>query len=346
MKAIIFCNGTPKELLPITYTIPKELLPIANKPLIIYTIEFLLNAGIGDIGIVTNGNSQLLFRKIIKKYFLNDFYYIIQDDLHKTNYITSLIKEFIKDEDFLMILGNNSFKFNLKDVLIDFQKSKCHCKILLKKVRYPEFYNVAYISGNKILELEKKPKVSFSDLAITGMYIFNNDSLKAFKEHIDTIDFIKFLLYNEYNVSYEILNGYWREIRTPLDILEENIHRLNSIAEYMKGEIVNSHISGKVILEEGVVVYNSTIRGPVIVDENSIIKNSYIGPYTTIGKTVSIEQSNVENSIILNGCSISEVKDTIDSSIIGEKSIIKGENVLKRTNRLIVGRNSKVFLKK
>src|SRR5699024_8333365 len=146
----------------------------------------------------------------------------------------------------------------------------------------------------------------------------------------EIIDAIKWLLSNGYDVGYEILDGYWKDVGNPRDLVEENVNRLSSMEEDIKGEIVNSHIIGKIILGEGAAIYNSVVRGPIIVGRDSIIKYSYIGPYSSIGKRVNIDKSNIENSIILDDGVISGVYSTIDNSIIGEGSIITNEKGLRK----------------
>ena len=250
-----------------------------------------------------------------------------------------------------MVLGDNSFDIDLKKFIVDFIINKKSCRILLKEVDNPEKYGVAYIENDEIITLEEKPKTAFSNLAITGLYAFDNNIFKACKEikpssrgEYEITDAIKWLLYNGYDVGYEILEGNWRDVGSPKDVVEENINRLCFLDRNVKGEIVNSNVSGNIVLEEGAVIYNSIVRGPIIVGENSIIKYSYIGPYTSIGKGVNIDKSNIESSIVLDDCVVSGVLTPIDYSIIGEGSIITNEKGLKKVNRLVIGKNSKVFL--
>lgn len=351
MKGIILCGGKGTRLSPITYTTPKQLIPIANKPLIVYTIELLLKSGIEEIGIVVNNDNRLIFEKTLNRYFTNDFQYIIQDNPKGIAHGLLFTEDFIKKEKFIMVLGDNLFQFDLEKFIIDFITNKNNCKILLKEVENPEKFGVAYIGNNKLINLEEKPKTAFSNLAITGIYAFDNNIFKASKEikpssrgEYEITDAIKWLLHSGYNVDYEILKGSWRDVGSPKEVIEENINRLSSIDEDIKGEVINSHISGKIIVEEGATIYNSIVRGPIIVGRSSIIKYSYIGPYTSIGKGVNIDKSKIENSIILDDCVISGVEIPIDYSIIGEGSIVTNEKGFKKINRLIVGKNSKVYL--
>ncbi|HSH37058.1 hypothetical protein, partial [Schnuerera sp.] len=157
-------------------------------------------------------------------------------------------------------------------------------------------------------------------------------------------DAIRWLLDNGYNIDYQVLKENWRDIGTPIDVIRENIGRLSIIENNIIGEVVNSHVSGKIILGKGSAIYNSLVRGPIIVGENTIIKYSYIGPYTSIGDKVNIEKSNLENSIIFDGCTIRGVGNSIENSIIGEGSIIGKEEGIKKFNKLILGRGSRIYL--
>lgn len=351
MKAIVLCGGKGSRLQPITYTIPKQLIPIGNKPLIVYTIELLLSSGMNEIGIVVNENNEGIFKKVLKQYFIEEFQYIVQQNPRGIAHGLLHAEEFIDDEKFLMVLGDNSFEFDLKAYVENFITGKDNCKILLKEVENPEKFGVAYIGDNRIIDLEEKPKIAYSNLAITGLYAFDKNIFKACREinpsnrgEYEIIDAIRWLLQNKYAVGYEILKDRWKDIGTPIDLVEENMHRLSSIDENIKGEIVNSQVMGKLVLEEGGAIYNSIIRGPIIVGKNTIIKHSYIGPYTSIGKGVKVEKSNVENSILLDNCVVAGVQNTIDNSIIGENSMITNQKGLKKTNRLVVNRGSKVYL--
>ncbi|WP_236914998.1 glucose-1-phosphate thymidylyltransferase [Clostridium sp. Cult2] len=351
MKGIILCGGRGTRLQPITYTVPKQLIPIANRPLLVYTIELLFNSGISEIGIIVNNYNKSIFQSTLSKYFNHDFQYIIQENPQGIAHGLSFAEKFVDNEKFVMVLGDNSFDTSLKEFVVDFITNKKSCKILLKEVDNPEKYGVAYIGNDKIINLEEKPKRAFSNWAITGLYAFDKNIFKAIKEikpssrkEYEITDAIKWLLQNGYDIDYEILDGHWRDVGSPKDVVDENANRLSYIINNIKGELINSHVSGKVVLEDGAVIYNSIIRGPIIVGENSIIKYSYIGPYTSIGKGVNIDKSNIENSIIFDDCTISGVGIPIDNSIIGEGSIINKEKGLKKANRLVIGKSTKLFL--
>ncbi len=351
MKALILCGGKGKRLRPITYSLPKQLIPIANKPLLVYTIDALLNAGIKEIGIVVNRDNKLIFQQVLSQHFNEKFQYIVQGSPKGIADGVLNAEEFIEKEKFIMVLGDNSFQFNFKKFIDNFLDSEDNCRILLKKVKNPESFGVAYIGNNKIINLEEKPKVAFSDLAITGLYAFDSNIFNACKEvelssrgEYEITDAIKWLLGRKYGVGYEILDGEWKDVGEVIDVLEENIFKLSNLEKNIKGEIIDSNVTGEVVLQKGSVIYNSVVRGPTVVGKDSIIKYSYIGPYTSIGERVKINKSNIEGSILLNDCVINGIGTMIDESIIGEGSIITNYRGLKKVNSFVIGRNNKIYL--
>lgn len=342
MKGVIYCEGKDSRLNPITYTIPKELIPIGNKPLLVYTIESLLKSGVKELGILVDKFNKPIFESVLTYYFKEDFHYIIQEG---RGHGLLFAESFVKEEKFIFLIGDNFFNFNLETFIKDFKAEDVNCKILLKKVDEPENFQVAYIGDEGIIDLEDKPKMAFSNWAVTGLYAFDKNIFEALKEdQLKITQAIKWLLQKGYRVDYEELRGKWREIGNPSHVIEQNIDILSAIEEDIRGEIINSQTSGKIILGNGSVIYNSTVRGPVVVGENTTIKNSYIGPYTSIGNGVNIDKSNLENSIILDGCNIWGLEEPVDSSIIGEGSVVRGVKGLRKNHKFIVGRNSKIYL--
>lgn len=350
MKGLILCGGKDSGLRPVTDFIPKPLISIANEPLIFHTIELLLKSGVKEIGIVVNEKNKAIFKDILANKFEIDFNYIVQKEPKGIAHALLEAESFIGNEKFIMILGDNSLQIDLERIMNDFMISENNCKLLLKKVENPEKFGVAYISNDKVINVEEKPKTAYMDLAIVGIYLFDHNIFNAcgniqpsIRGEYEITDAIKWMIKNGHDVSYEIFNGYWRDVGSHQDVMEENIYRLESIEENIKGHVENSSISGKVILEEGAVIYNSIVRGPIKVGTDTTIKNSYIGPYTSIGKGVNIDKSNIECSIILDFCYISSVETPIDYSILGEGTIVAKENGLRKINKLITGRNSKVY---
>ncbi len=351
MKGLILCGGKGSRLKPLTDYLPKQLIPIANKPLIFNTIDLLLESGIREIGIVVNKENEGIFKECLKDRFELDLHFIIQESSKGIANAVLHAEEFIEDEKFIMILGDNSFQLGFKDFIDNFLNSNSNCRMLLKQIENPENFGVAYIVNGKIVKLEEKPKVAYSNVAITGLYGFDKTIFNACRKisvssrgEYEITDAINWMLYNGYKVSHEILSGYWRDVGSHKELMEENINRLGSLEEKITGHIENSSISGKVILEKNAVIYNSIVRGPIIIGENSVIKYSFVGPYTSIGKGVNIEKANIECSIVLDDCHIKDIDTSIDFSIIGEGSMIVKERGLKRSNRFLIGKNNIIYM--
>lgn len=353
MKGVILCGGLGTRLHPITYTLPKQLIPISNRPIIYHILDSLLRANITDVGIVV-GNEEEEFKKVLKDYENKNINYefISQTQPLGLADAVAVTEDYVKDDDFIVILGDNYFELDLSTIIDGFYNSDSNCHILLHEVSEPENFGIAEIKEGEVLDIEEKPKNPKSNLAITGIYIFDKNIFKACKGIVpswrgeyEITDSIKWLLNNGYKVTYEILETLWLDLGSPKDILCANQHILNKIKTDIKG-LVNekSVITGNVSIAEGAKVYNSIIRGPVIIGSNTIIENSYIGPYTSILNNVKILDSQIENSIILDKCIISRIKKIIDSSIIEKNCIIVSDSSIRKANTFILGRDSKLKL--
>ena len=351
MKVIIPCAGIGKRLLPITYSTPKQLIPIGNKPLIYYTIDLLKKAGIKDICIVVNSNNLDIFKNKLSHFEDSNITYITQENPLGIGDAILLAEKFTEGYPFVVILGDNIFQINLIDFIHKYYKDNSHCKILLKEVENTEDYGVCYVSNGKIVDVIEKPKTSKSKLAITGLYMFDNkifDGLREIKPsqrgEYEITDAIKWLIEKEFKVSYEIINGKWKDIGKPEDVIDENAYILKNLNNDIKGQINNSSVQGSMFLGTDSVLECSIIRGPVCIGHNVFIEKSYIGPYTSIGDNVKIINSHIENSILFNSCIIENVEVPIDSSIIEVGTTIIKTNSKVNRKSFIIGRDSKILL--
>lgn len=353
MKALILCGGIGSRLWPITLSLPKQLIPIAGRPIFHYILDSLVSADIYNIGIVVNNNEQI-FKESLKKY---------DNSKIKTTFINQEIpkgladavmisKEFINNERFIMILGDNFYNINLKDIVSQFSKGKMNCKLILKRVSNPKNYGIAVVMGENIVDVMEKPNQSPSNLAITGIYLFDKNiftgcsSIKpSWRGEYEITDAIKWLVENKYMVNYEIIEEGWKDLGCPEAIVEANQNAMYKISNSIIGTIDNdSKLSGRIILGKNSEVIGSIIRGPAIIGDNSIISNSYIGPFTVIANGVKIINSSIENSIVLDDCNISYSESVIDSSIIDKCSQIEKNISLKKSSSFLLARNSKVIL--
>ncbi|SCG83242.1 glucose-1-phosphate thymidylyltransferase [Proteiniborus sp. DW1] len=353
MKGIILCGGQGAGLRPITHTIPKELIPVSNRPVLYYILDSLLKADITEIGIVISEHEEI-FKSYLKEYEKRNLEYefIYQHQTLGLADTIAITEDFVQDDDFIVIIGDNFYELNLKELIDDFYNSTSNCSIFLHKVEEPESFRIAEVKEKQVLSIEDKPKNPKSNLAVTGIYIFDKNIFKGCKEirpswtgEYEISDGIKWLIDNGYKVTYNISRSLWLDLGTPKDILYANQYILSGIKSNIKG-LVNekSIITGNVFLAENSKIYNSIIRGPVIIGSNTIIENSYIGPYTSIMNNVKIIDCQIENSIILDKCFITRVMNIIDSSIIGENTNIVSQNTCKRANSFILGNDSNIIL--
>lgn len=350
MKGLILCGGTGSRLWPITLSIQKQLIPIANKPLLFYILDSLLKANIKEIGIVINEHEET-FRKILKKYEDDVIIrYIKQEKPVGLADATYSGRNFIKDDNFIMILGDNLYELNIENSIQRFIDKKVNCHLLLKEVADPKRFGIANICNDSLIDVIEKPNIPPTNLAITGMYIFDKNIFTACKKikpswrgEYEITDAIKWLLNNEYKVSYEIFDGSWKDLGKPEDVLEANVNQLKKIRENVLGSVDNSKVVGKIDLGSNSQIINSIVNGPVSIGENTIIRDSFLGAYTSISNNVKITNARLENCIILDGCRISNVNSTIASSIIERDSRIEKASSNKGYN-LLLGKNSRVLL--
>jgi len=350
MKALVLAGGEGTRLRPITHTSAKQLIPVANKPVLFYCLEALKEAGITDIGMIV-GETQAEIREAIGdgKEFGVKVTYIEQPKPLGLAHAVKISKNYIKDDNFVMFLGDNLIKEGIKSLVEEFEKNKPNAQILLAKVEEPERFGVAELNGQKVKKLVEKPKNPPSNLALVGVYMFDKNVFNAVdnikpsgRNELEITDAIQYLINKNFNVEPHIINGWWKDTGKLEDMLEANRMILEDLEELHKGEVDSkSKIIGRIHLEKGSKVINSVIRGPVIIGENTVIENSYVGPFTSVYYDCMIKSSEVEHSIILEKSEIDDMH-RIEDSLVG-KNVKIGRTLQKpKAYRLMVGDNSKV----
>jgi glucose-1-phosphate thymidylyltransferase len=350
MKAVILSGGKGTRLRPITHTNAKQLVPVANKPILFYGIEEIVRAGIRDVGIVI-GDTGNEIKKAVgdgKKWGIK-VTYIQQESPLGLAHAVKICKEFTKRDSFVVFLGDNLIRGGIKDLVDDFRKKKPNAQVLLAHVPHPEQFGVVELKGNEVCRLVEKPAKPKSDLALVGVYMFDDNVYKAISNikpsargELEITDAIQWLVDNKYKVTPYIIKGWWKDTGKIEDMLEANRIILDDIKSANKGKVDGkSEIKGKVIIESGARVIDSVIRGPVIIGENAVIKHSYIGPFTSIASGVVIESSEVEHSIILAGCRIIEIK-RIEDSLMGQNVHILKSKSKPTAYRIMVGDSSRI----
>jgi len=351
MKGLVLSGGKGTRLRPITYTSSKQLIPVANKPVLFYVLEDISRAGIKDVGIIV-GESAKEIKEAVgngSRWGIN-VSYIYQEEPLGLAHAVMIAEDYLKESPFIMYLGDNILKEGVSSFVKKFAQTDADAMILLAQVPNPQDFGVAEIKDDKVVRLIEKPKVPPSNFALVGIYLFTSVIFKAVKQlkpswrnEYEITDAIQYLIENNYKVEPQFVNSYWKDTGKVEDILEVNRLILEDISCEIKGMVDSkSEISGKVNIGEGSKVIASTIRGPVIIGENVIINNSFIGPFTAIGDSTQIIHSEIENSIIMTNCKIIRLHKRIEGSLIGRDVEIKKEIKPPKAYRFMLGDNSKI----
>jgi len=356
MKGVILHGGFGTKLRPLTHTGPKQLIPVANKPISQFVLEDLRNSGITEIAIIL-GN---VYQEKVKEYygdgrkFSVNIQYVQQDEPRGIAHAVSLCKEFVKNQPFIVYLGDNLIKGGISTFVKEFGNSKDDAMVLLCPVKNPQRFGVAKIDKNgKLVQLIEKPKEPPSNYALTGIYFFKTPIFIMIKRlkpswrgELEITDAIQLLLENGYKVSYKIVQGWWKDTGTPEDILEANRLVLDELKPKIKGKIENdTSVQSRVAIgENSIIKEDALIRGPAIIGENTTIEaNVYIGPYTSIGNNCTIKKGEIENSIIMDNCTIN-INERITDSIIAPHSEITTSKNTPRGKRFILGERTYIEL--
>jgi len=356
MKGLILSGGKGTRLRPLTFTQAKQLVPVANKPVLFYGIEALVGAGIRDIGIIV-GDTKAEIREAVGdgSRWGDDVRvsYIDQREPLGLAHAVLIAEEFLAGEPFVMYLGDNILKSGIVSLVDSFRKKKPNALILLTPVPNPRMFGVAELENGKVVRLVEKPQEPKSNLALVGVYMFDShifEAAKAIKpsrrNELEITDAIQFLVDSGYEVQPHLVSGWWKDTGKIEDILEANRLILETISGAVLGAVDDaSRISGEVIIEKGVSVRSSTIRGPAIIGAGTEIADSYIGPFTSIQKNCRIIQTEIEHSIVLEGSEIVDVGSRIDESLIGREVRIYKCPPKPLAYRFMVGDKSEIGLK-
>lgn len=353
MKALILSGGTGSRLRPLTYTNAKQLIPVANKPILFYIIEKVVNSGITEIGIIVGDTCDEIKSTVGNGENWNaNITYIYQPLPLGLAHAVKVASSFLCDSDFIMILGDNLFKMDL-DILIEtFYSTDSNACILLHRVDNPQQYGVAVVENGRIIKLVEKPTDFISDLAITGVYVFDKSIFPAIdrtkpslRGELEITDSIQELLNIGGTLTFELTRGWWKDTGKQRDLLEANRLVLGD----MECTIQSCHersstISGMVQTGKSVTIENSIIRGPAIIGDNAVIVDSYIGPYTALGNSTVIRNCELENSIVLANSTLDSIDKRVDGSLIGKNVTIKGKNSKPTSVSFLLGDNSEVCL--
>lgn len=356
MKALITAGGRATRLRPITYTINKHLIPIANKPILFYALEKVAETGVKEVGININPGEKEIQQVVGdgSKWGVKITYIEQVGGPKGLAHIIKNAKSFLGDEPFIFYLGDNIILGSIKRFVEKFINDRLNVLLTFARVTNPERFGVPEIRDGKVVKIEEKPTQPKSNLAQTGIYIYDSNIFEAVENispsargEYEISDANTYMIEKGYNVGYEEITGWWKDTGKPEDLLEGNQLILHGLAETKNEANVAPDvlIQGKIKIGKGSYIGEKTlIRGPVTIGENCIIKNSYIGPYTSIGNGVKISNTEIENSIIFDLAEIRCGRRIVDS-LVGHNAIItSSEDSLPLGHKLIIGDNSVVEL--
>ncbi len=351
MKGLILSGGKGTRLYPITYTSAKQLVPVANRPVLFRVIDAIVEAGIKDIGIVVGDTAPEIRSAVADgSRWGAKITYIQQEAPLGLAHAVLISEDYLGDDQFVMFLGDNVLEGGIVGLVRQFAESDWNAQIVLTQVDNPEHFGVAELRDGQVVRLVEKPEVPPSDLALVGIYMFDQNIFEAAKNikpswrgELEITDAIQYLIDHGYTVYPYVHEGWWIDTGKPGDMLDCNRLLLESIESQSMGFVDSeSSISGRVIIDKGAQVINSTIRGPAIIGENSHIVNAYIGPFTAIYHDVLIENSEIEHCIILENCKIADVEHRIEDSVIGRNVEITRSPLRPKAYRMMIGDNSQI----
>ncbi|MCS6940179.1 MAG: glucose-1-phosphate thymidylyltransferase [Roseiflexaceae bacterium] len=352
MKGLVLSGGKGTRLRPITYTSAKQLVPVANKPVLFRVIETIRDAGVEDIGVVI-GSTGPEVRAAVgdgSRWGVR-ITYIEQDEPLGLAHAVKISRDFLGDDRFVMFLGDNCIQGGIAPLLQQFGTSDFNAQIVLKQVATPEQYGVAVLDERgQIVRLIEKPRQPPSDLALVGIYMFDNSIWEAveairpsWRGELEITDAIQWLVEHGRRVFPYIHHGWWIDTGKKDDMLEANRLILEEMSASVEGFVDrDSHLIGKVIIEKGAEIINSTIRGPAIIGEYTRIINAYIGPFTSIYHHCVIESAEIEHSIVLEHCTIRDLPHRLEDSLIGRYVEVTRSPRKPKAYRLVLGDHSNV----
>jgi glucose-1-phosphate thymidylyltransferase len=354
MKGLILSGGKGTRLRPLTYTSAKQLVPVANKPVLFYGIEAIANAGIKDIGIVV-GDTQAEIRNAVgdgSRWGVR-VQYIEQDAPRGLAHAVKISQDYIGNDPFVMYLGDNLLNKGITHFVREFEQEKPAAQILLTRVPDPQQFGVAQLMDGKVVRLVEKPKEPIGDLALVGVYMFGPEVFQSvnrikpsFRNELEITDAIQDLIDRGLTVRPHLVDGWWKDTGKLEDMLEANRLILETFERRLEGQIDNeSRIDGKVVIERGATIERSVVRGPAIIGAGAKIVHSYVGPFTSIMNDVEIRDTEIEHSIVLEGSCLQNLSSRVTDSLIGRNVKIYREPVKPSAYRFMLGDNSEVGIR-
>jgi glucose-1-phosphate thymidylyltransferase len=359
LKGLILSGGKGTRLRPITHTSAKQLVPVANKPVLFYGIEAMAAAGIEDVGIIIAPETGPEIEEVAGdgSRFGIRITYILQDEPLGLAHAVLTAEPFLERSPFVMYLGDNLLQGGIIDLVAAFRDHGPDALILLTPVPDPENYGVAELQAapdgqvGRVVRLVEKPPEPATDLALVGVYMFTatiHDAARAIEPsargELEITDAIQHLVDAGMRVEPHIVRGWWKDTGRLEDMLEANRLILDNLQERIDGELVDSQVDGRVVVERGARLERTVVRGPAIIGAEAQLSDCYIGPYTAIGERCSISGAEVEHSILLAGASIANLDGRMESSLLGRNVTVRRGDRQPRAYRFMVGDNSDISI--
>ena len=352
LKGLILSGGRGTRLRPITFTSAKQLVPVANKPVLFYGIEAMAEAGIREVGIIIAPETGDEIRAAAGdgSQFGVAITYIVQDEPAGLAHAVLTAEPFLGASPFVMYLGDNLLQGGMEDLVAQFRAGAAEALILLTAVPDPENYGVAELGPEgSVVRLVEKPPEPATDLALVGVYMFTaqiHDAARAIKPsdrgELEITDAIQWLVDGGRRVEPHVVKGWWKDTGRLDDMLEANRLILDTLERRIDGELHEAQVDGRVVVEAGARLERATVRGPAIIGAGAVVRDAYIGPYTAIGRHCVIEGAEVEHSILLEGSSVRGLDGRMESSLLGRDVAIFRGVKQPRAYRFMVGDKSEI----
>jgi glucose-1-phosphate thymidylyltransferase len=354
MKGLILSGGKGTRLRPLTYTSAKQLVPVANKPVLFYGIEALVGAGITEIGVVV-GDTEAEIRAAVGdgSRWGARVTYLPQDAPRGLAHAVLISEPFIAGEPFVMYLGDNLLNRGIVEFVEQFTRESPSAQILLTPVPDPQMFGVAELEDGHVVRLVEKPSAPKSNLALVGVYMFGPDifaSVKriqpSFRNELEITDAIQDLIDRGLRVTPHLVSGWWKDTGKLEDMLEANRLILDTLEPRVEGTVdASSRLEGKVVVEPGAIIEESVVRGPAIIGPGARLAHAYVGPFTSVGRDVLISRSEIEHSIVLEGALIHDLDTRVIDSLIGKSVKIHRQPLKPSAHRFMLGDNSEVWIR-
>jgi glucose-1-phosphate thymidylyltransferase len=349
MRALVLSGGEGSRLRPLTHTNAKQLIPVGGTPILFSALEAIRDAGITEVGIIVGSTADEVRAAVGDGGAWGiSITYIPQVAPLGLAHAVLTARDFVAGQPFLMYLGDNVLLEGVARFVEEFERTRPDAQIFLARVPEPQHFGVAVLEGDRVVRLVEKPKEHVSDLALVGVYLFDDSILEAcaslkpsWRNEYEITEAIQWLIDHGRTVRAEMVTGWWKDTGRPEDLLEANRMMLSVRSQRVLGEIDRaSTLSGVVVVEAGAKVIRSEVRGPVVIGADTVVEDSVVGPNVSIERDCTVSRSSIDDSIVMEGCTIADVR-VVSGSILG-KNVELGRSARPGVRRLIVGDQSRL----